>query len=265
MKRKWTITLILVGTLLIASSSLVQAQEEEPTHPVLAIIASFFQVEYTDVLALYESGTGAGVIGRAFLTAYASEGELTAQDVLDLHLLGVGWGEIMHEYGIHPGNNGLGRLMRQAFDEELPTSTPEPDEGEVAPEDDPQDDGTETDTLHPVAQRLAETFDVPYEEVMALHESGIGFGVIGRAYLTAEASDGDLTFEDVLELHQSGMGWGKIKHEYGIHPGGNGLGQIMRNSTEDDTGGANANTSGSDRPGRRNGNGGNNNRGPKDK
>jgi len=48
-------------------------------------------------------------------------------------------------------------------------------------------------------------------------------------------SEGELTFEEVLALHQSGLGWGQIGREYGIQPGGNGLGSIMRNSSDDDT------------------------------
>ena len=63
---------------------------------------------------------------------------------------------------------------------------------------------------------------------MELHESGFGFGTIARAYLTAQQSNGALTPEQILAMRQAGMGWGQIKKEYGIHPGGNGLGTIMR-------------------------------------
>ncbi len=87
-----------------------------------------------------------------------------------------------------------------------------------------------TDTLpttHPVGIVIAVFFHIPYTQVMTLHDEGFGFGVIARAYLTAYASNGALTPDQVLALRQDGVGWGQIKKEYGVHPGGNGLGSIM--------------------------------------
>ncbi len=89
-----------------------------------------------------------------------------------------------------------------------------------------------TDTLpltHPVGSAIAVYFNIPYTQVMALHAAGLGFGEIARAYLTALASGGTLTPTQLLEMRQAGMGWGQIKKEYGIRPGGLGLGSIMRN------------------------------------
>lgn len=91
---------------------------------------------------------------------------------------------------------------------------------------------TLTNTLpitHPVGNAIALYFNIPYTQVMALHDEGLGFGVIARAYLTALASGGVLSPTQVLEMHQAGMGWGQIKKDYGVHPGGNGLGTIMGN------------------------------------
>ena len=87
-----------------------------------------------------------------------------------------------------------------------------------------------TNTLpmtHPVGIVLALYFNIPYTQVMSLHDQGWGFGNIARAYLTALNSGGVLTPALVLDLRQAGMGWGQIKREYGVHPGGNGLGSIM--------------------------------------
>lgn len=87
-----------------------------------------------------------------------------------------------------------------------------------------------TDTVpmtHPVGLAIALYFNIPYTQVMALHDQGLGFGNIARAYLTAAASHGVLTPTQVLDLRQAGAGWGQIKKEYGVHPGGNGLGSIM--------------------------------------
>lgn len=85
---------------------------------------------------------------------------------------------------------------------------------------------------HPVGLAISLYFGIPYTQVMELHDEGIGFGEIARAYLTAMASNGMLTPEQVLALRQEGLGWGQVKKEYGIHPGGNGLGSIMGNKPE---------------------------------
>jgi hypothetical protein len=82
-------------------------------------------------------------------------------------------------------------------------------------------------TTHPVGIVIALYFNIPYTQVMELHDEGFGFGTIARAYLTAYASDGALTPAQVLDMRQAGVGWGEIKQEYGVHPGGNGLGSIM--------------------------------------
>ncbi len=80
---------------------------------------------------------------------------------------------------------------------------------------------------HPVALAISQFFSIPYTSVTTLHDSGIGFGVIARAYMTAKASNGQLTPDQVLQLHESGVGWGQIMHQYSVHPGGKGLGPIM--------------------------------------
>ncbi len=98
------------------------------------------------------------------------------------------------------------------------TSTPTPT-GTLVPE-----------ACHPVALAISLFFDLECEDIEALHDSGVGFGVIGRAYLTALATkdtEEELTPEEVLAMHQSGMGWGQIMKEIGVHPGGKGLGGIM--------------------------------------
>jgi hypothetical protein len=84
-------------------------------------------------------------------------------------------------------------------------------------------------TTHPVGIVIAFYFNIPYTQVMTLHDGGIGFGTIARAYLTAYVSDGALTPEQVLDMRLAGVGWGQIKKDYGVHPGGNGLGSIMGN------------------------------------
>jgi hypothetical protein len=94
--------------------------------------------------------------------------------------------------------------------------------------DDP--DPVLTDTLpmtHPVGIVIARYFNISYTQVMSWHAQGFGFGAMARACLTANASNGALTPEQVLTQRQAGVGWGQIKRDYGVHPGGNGLGSIM--------------------------------------
>jgi len=97
--------------------------------------------------------------------------------------------------------------------------------------------GTITPTAsftHPAGLAVSIYFSIPYTTVMSLHDSGIGFGVIARAYLTARFSNGVLTPTQVLQLRESGMGWGQVMHEYSIHPGGKGLGSILGGHTHGD-------------------------------
>jgi hypothetical protein len=99
--------------------------------------------------------------------------------------------------------------------------------------DDPEPVLTDTlPTTHPVGSMIAFFFNIPYTQVMELHDEGFGFGEIARVYLTAMVSGGALTPEDILAMRQEGVGWGEIKKDYGIHPGGNGLGTIMGNKPE---------------------------------
>jgi hypothetical protein len=83
-------------------------------------------------------------------------------------------------------------------------------------------------STHPVALAISKAFSITYGDVISMHKSGVGFGVIARAYMTAKFSGGLLTPQQVLALHESGVGWGQITKEYGVHPGGKGLGAIMR-------------------------------------
>lgn len=77
------------------------------------------------------------------------------------------------------------------------------------------------DERHPMAEKLALYFDLPYEEAMALFESGIGFGLMMKAYRLADANpEAGVSGAELLEMHLSGLGWGEIRQQTGIHPGG---------------------------------------------
>jgi hypothetical protein len=111
-----------------------------------------------------------------------------------------------------------------------------------------EDPITDTDTIshttsvsHPVASAIAEYFaeyfDVDASEIAALHDEGLGFGVIAHAYFVARTLDvartlgGTVTPDMVLDEFQAGKGWGEIIKDYGLHPGlagrGGNLGGIM--------------------------------------
>jgi hypothetical protein len=90
-----------------------------------------------------------------------------------------------------------------------------------------------TSVSHPVASAIAEYFaeyfDVDASEIAALHDEGLGFGVIAHAYFVARTLGG--TPDMVLGEFQAGKGWGEIIKDYGLHPGlagrGGNLGSIM--------------------------------------
>jgi hypothetical protein len=112
---------------------------------------------------------------------------------------------------------------------------------------------------HPVAQQIADTFGVSYDEVMALHCAGNGFGNIVRAYALAAAA-GDLSLTATyLERHQGGEGWGQIVRESGVNPSALAPGRVLKGHIPGATPAADANTTSGN--GQGNGNGGGNGNG----
>jgi hypothetical protein len=99
-----------------------------------------------------------------------------------------------------------------------------------------EDPITDTDTIshttsvsHPVASAIARHFDVDAAEIAALHDEGLGFGVIAHAYFLGNTLG--ISPTEVLAEFQAGKGWGEIIKDYGLHPGlagrGGNLGGIM--------------------------------------
>ena len=71
---------------------------------------------------------------------------------------------------------------------------------------------------------------------MALHEEGLGFGVIAKAYFAAQKLGIDPQL--LLDEFNAGTGWGNIMKNHALHPGqgrGNNLGAIMSGHTSDET------------------------------
>ncbi|WP_376789697.1 hypothetical protein [Thermoflexus sp.] len=100
--------------------------------------------------------------------------------------------------------------------------------------------------VHPVALALAQwisqtfptagiTVTISAADLMALHAQGFGYGEIARALQLVLASrrdrdpTNDLTLAQALMLGRQ-IGWGQAYRLYNLHPGGRGLGAIMRSA-----------------------------------
>lgn len=104
-----------------------------------------------------------------------------------------------------------------------PEATPE---ATVEPEPEATLEAGCTNEYHPVAQSIADAFELPYAEIMNLHCGGYGFGEIARVYLLAEAAG--LTVEELLDRREAGEGWGTIVRDTGVHPSDLAPGQLRR-------------------------------------
>ncbi len=156
------------------------------------------------------------------------------------------------------GGNNLGTVMSDREDEVVDDGAPadgttgddSPDDGTVADGTDDgtaddgttgdgTDDGTATDGTtgevikqHPVATALADYFEVEYDEIMSLHESGYGFGNIAKAYFFGDQLGLD---PQVLLTDAKGSGWGNVLKENGVHPGSVGKGHDKKSDVTEQT------------------------------
>ena len=72
--------------------------------------------------------------------------------------------------------------------------------------------------------RISTATGVPIETLQAERAStGLGWGGIEKAHLLANATG--QSFDNVVALHQSGQGWGKIAHDNGLN-----LGRLVSNA-----------------------------------
>jgi hypothetical protein len=89
---------------------------DNPSHPIGTRLSEAFDVPYTTIMLMHCDGNGFGEITRAFLLAEAVLGEdadLTdaAQEYLNRHKQGEGWGNIVHEVGVHPSQLAPGHVI----------------------------------------------------------------------------------------------------------------------------------------------------------
>jgi hypothetical protein len=72
--------------------------------------------------------------------------------------------------------------------------------------------------------RISTATGVPVETLQAERAStGLGWGGIEKAHLLANATG--QSFDNIVALHQSGQGWGKIAHDNGLN-----LGRLVSNA-----------------------------------
>lgn len=201
---KLLISALMVTTMLLGLSGTILAQG--PQTQISGEITAITPVTggYT-VTILNEEGSTSNVFIPEDLAISVGNETLTPAD------LEVGW--------------TITVTVTQQGDGTLYATSATVDDEDNADED---DDETSEDWQHPVAARLAEYLGVAYEELMAYHDSGVGLGLLARAYFLAQSlADEGITVEDVLAMHESGEGFGYFLHEYGLHPGKYNLGAVM--------------------------------------
>lgn len=89
-----------------------------PNHPIATRIAAEFEVTPEEVMALHCQGNGFGNIARAYMLARAAnensddpENNKTAEDFLDEHKSGKGWGQIVKDSEVHPSALAPGKVF----------------------------------------------------------------------------------------------------------------------------------------------------------
>jgi len=73
----------------------------------------------------------------------------------------------------------------------------------------------QTGDVYPAIEALATYFGVSTEEMKALHDSGVGLGVIAEAYVLSDLLD--VLPQDIIDLKTGGdVGWGQILKDAGL-------------------------------------------------
>jgi hypothetical protein len=85
--------------------------DETAQHPVASAVAEYFGVPYEEIMTIHETGQGFGAIARAYF--FGDELGVAPTDLLEA-AHGQGWGNVLREYGVHPGAAGLGHKPEHA-------------------------------------------------------------------------------------------------------------------------------------------------------
>ena len=164
-------------------------------HPTAQRLAETYDVTYEEIMGWFcGDGYGLGEIKHALETS-AATGD-SPEDLLALKDELGGWGEVWQELGLIGSTDD----DSEEFTEE--------EEGELA-----YCVGVDP---HPVAQRLAETYDVAYEDIMTWFCDGrYGLGEIMHALQTSDDEGGNAPEQVLLRKTELG-GWGQVWQELGL-------------------------------------------------
>ncbi len=196
-----------------------------PTEEAVAALADEFSANPEAVRAYAAQGLDFGELFRAYDVA-----ELSGQpveSVLGARAAGSGWDELYAAAELQEPQPWLNDpqpssvVTATATATATPTRTPTPTATPVL-------SGTLTPSECPglkVATTIADYFTVPVAQVCAQHASGLGYGMLFRAYDLAKATG--QTVEAILAQHAAGMGWGQLYKDAALQPGGRGLGSAM--------------------------------------
>jgi hypothetical protein len=178
MKKIYT-SLLLVFALLVIPTGIVFAQESTPiTGTVQTVVLETDQTtnETVAVVTILDEATGETQTVTLDLETAADLGVVTTDP----------------STGIATVNEGsIGTVV------------------EIDPTTVIDDDETETEEEHPVGSALGnffgDLFGADYDTIMAVHEDGVGFGVIAQAlWLTNELGGDTATFQALIDAKQTG-------------------------------------------------------------
>jgi hypothetical protein len=209
------------------------------THPVAAALAETYDVEYDQIMGWFcDDNFGLGEIMLALETSQQLEDSANALTVDELLSIrgdkpetAMGWGQVWQDVGlIGKGKASVG--PPSAFPVGPSEVADVPEAAQAGPVragaelDDPELSCTGVLT-HPVAAKLADSYGLDYEQVMAWFcEHSFGLGEIKLALETTEVLSGtewaDLSATDLLSERLESKGWGQIWQEYGLIGRGNG-------------------------------------------
>jgi hypothetical protein len=164
-------------------------------HPTAQRLAETYDATYEEIMGWFcDDGYGLGEIEHALQTSEATA--LSVQEVLDLKTGLGGWGEVWQDLGLIGSTDDDSEEFTEEEEEELAYCV-----------------GVEP---HPVAQRLADTYDVAYEDIMTWFcEGRYGLGEIMHALQTSDDEDGNAPEQVLLRKTELG-GWGQVWQELGL-------------------------------------------------
>ncbi len=164
-------------------------------HPAAQRLAETYGVTYEEIMGWFcNEGYGLGEIEHALQTSAATG--LSIQEVFALKTDLGGWGEVWQRLSLIGSSDDDSEEFTEEEEEELAYCV-----------------GVEP---HPVAQRLAETYGVPYEDIMTWFcEGRYGLGEIMHALQTSDDEDGTIPEQILLRKTELG-GWGQVWQELGL-------------------------------------------------